>query len=1313
MIHSYPERNPFPHQGTLNIDAARGATPPGPESQALPTLLLDPVRRLLELAARYLSGFTPSGEKIGLPVNLTGGHGSGKTHTIRYVMDQIDAGEIRPAEGVLSPFVIYVKAEDPDFMKVYGKIMNQVPLDTLADLSLRLLGVVAGEQFGQLLSDPKITQRAVELLRTDPSGINLLFERYLVSQDAVRQEQAAEIYRSAGDVREFQLVYKYLLDPELGPAAHAWLLGQPVPGDELRKLGLNRLLDTTELARRSLLLLATLFGRTGRPLLLFLDQYEKLVVTQDPALVERNVGLLRDLVDALPAKGIFLAIAGNEAAWSALSLDLRQRFAGNVIRLPVLTEREARHMVRLYLTAGSQHILKVLQPGKTEPLMELGGHALPIRGLAVSDDERIAVSASADGSLKVWDLVQGQELGVLRGHSGPVNAAALTPDGRTAVSASDDGTLKVWDISGGQGDGPPEPWDPPVRTALRTLIGHSRQDGPMAIAPQDEQETPSRAAALARAIWVNAVAISADGRLAASSSTDATARLWDLETGRQLAILTGHLDTIWDVAFTPDGKRLLTASSDGTLGVWDMASMSLQALLHGHTGRINQVQATPDGRLAITASDDATLRAWDLDNRSAWGEPWTGHTSPVRGLALSPDGRQAYSAAIDCELDGWEIPDGKQLFSLRNACSLPAALAVMPRSGRLLVSGQRAAGGQEGEADLYPFTGEAIHEMMRYGAGNIRRLLQLCFQVFNQAHSRRLVIDAALVAEALKDGSPFYFNRPAVLSQVEQLLGKSGLAFQRGYLVGDITVDLAALGAGGEPGLLIQVSEALFKDDEATQALLGLNLARAVQTQGLEAQVLLVALGYISPDVTPRLTEVVHNFIVYDPESFEERFNEVLEHLPRPSESAGRTQKVLQTLEKQYEDLRQRFEVLVTTSKQEVASLQTNVTQYVRQQALEKFEAERAVVRQDWAAMRRELEDSLRAARKEQRRLELEELEHLRERAERSRADRGRSLSILFGMGALIALAAGMVANLYLDEMDFVIYYTLYIIAVLSGVLAVLSYLDTAKILFNSPILRELAGPVRSLEELDRLARNRQILDRYPAARLLRHPNPHYRYAGAVNAEPERYAEELVQALLAERSVAVRRALVQQMLKNREEGYLNYAIERLASAPDDAVYLVEEAAGRGQLDLNLLYRLPPALTTLAALAGSGLYESRREDRSGDNLPLPEPNDSLAVRLVSVLRNEKFKWPPLMQILAKAYRSGLDRYTHPDLATLPEHQVRAAIAELSPLEEGGLGAYDRLRNLNEIDQMFLFFHQLLFYMEREVLAGPAVVSQADE
>jgi hypothetical protein len=70
--------------------------------------------------------------------------------------------------------------------------------------------------------------------------------------------------------------------------------------------------------------------------------------------------------------------------------------------------------------------------------------------VVLSHDGCLALSASTDHTLRLWDVKAGTLLQLLRGHEQTIYAAALTPDGRRAVSASGDHTLIVWDLESGQ-----------------------------------------------------------------------------------------------------------------------------------------------------------------------------------------------------------------------------------------------------------------------------------------------------------------------------------------------------------------------------------------------------------------------------------------------------------------------------------------------------------------------------------------------------------------------------------------------------------------------------------------------------------------------------------------------------------------------------------------------------------------------------------------------------------------------------------------------------------------------------------------------
>ena len=102
--------------------------------------------------------------------------------------------------------------------------------------------------------------------------------------------------------------------------------------------------------------------------------------------------------------------------------------------------------------------------------------------------------------------------------------------------------------------------------------------------------------------WVNACAVTSDGRRAVSASWDRTLKVWDLDRDRVLATLEGHAGGVNACAVTPDGRRVVSASWDRTLKVWDLARVRRLATLEGHAGGVSACAVAPDGRRVVSAS---------------------------------------------------------------------------------------------------------------------------------------------------------------------------------------------------------------------------------------------------------------------------------------------------------------------------------------------------------------------------------------------------------------------------------------------------------------------------------------------------------------------------------------------------------------------------------------------------------------------------------------------------------------------------------------------------------------------------------------
>ena len=62
----------------------------------------------------------------------------------------------------------------------------------------------------------------------------------------------------------------------------------------------------------------------------------------------------------------------------------------------------------------------------------------------------------------------------------------------------------------------------------------------------------------------------ADGKRVVTASYDKTARIWDAESGKEIAVLKGHNIIVHTAAFSADGKWVVTASHDKTARIWDV-----------------------------------------------------------------------------------------------------------------------------------------------------------------------------------------------------------------------------------------------------------------------------------------------------------------------------------------------------------------------------------------------------------------------------------------------------------------------------------------------------------------------------------------------------------------------------------------------------------------------------------------------------------------------------------------------------------------------------------------------------------------------
>ncbi|NEX19242.1 AAA family ATPase [Thiorhodococcus mannitoliphagus] len=308
--------------------------------------------------------------------------------------------------------------------------------------------------------------------------------------------------------------------------------------------------------------------------------------------------------------------------------------------------------------AGRVLVLDAADGEQLSTLPTDGRFDRPVRRAVFSQDgQRIAV-ATLDEQIRVFDR-QGVQLSVLgrikrgdrsvRIHESSVRALAFSPDGSAIVAGDGTGQLVRWDLADGDAE----------------ILGeHDLAIDDLSISPRIDPHLGEH--------------------LVLSVSQDKTARLWQLETGKPVAVLS-HDTAISKAGFTRDGQRIITASGrDGSARLWSITPENGLAFRLPQDDHVRSVAIADRGsnaddgaRLMVaTASYDGRIDLWGYARGTAAPvkeRTLDGHQDRVRHLAFSPSHRWLASASSDGTARLWELATGEscrlQVSSDPKACA--------------------------------------------------------------------------------------------------------------------------------------------------------------------------------------------------------------------------------------------------------------------------------------------------------------------------------------------------------------------------------------------------------------------------------------------------------------------------------------------------------------------------------------------------------------------------------------------------------------------------------------------------------------------
>ncbi|HEX4000596.1 MAG TPA: c-type cytochrome domain-containing protein [Pirellulales bacterium] len=258
---------------------------------------------------------------------------------------------------------------------------------------------------------------------------------------------------------------------------------------------------------------------------------------------------------------------------------------------------------------------------------------------------------------------------------------------------------------------------------------------------------------------INVVAVSSDGKHAATGEPGGVIGLWELPSGKRLQSLSGHTAAITGLAFSADGITLFSSSLDKSIRTWKSvdgaaigkidtpAAVNAMILVHGGT-RIcsgetdNIIRVWPVSAVLAGKNEKPQLPVKPLKELK-------GHSGPITALAAWGDGVQILSGSADGSVRGWNLDNGQQTRQVNHG---PAVIAIAIRA-----DGKRfASAGADNVVRLW--NGEnnqkiaEIHGDFRqqWEVGRLSRLADIARSRLDQA--KKAEADAETSAKQESDG---------------------------------------------------------------------------------------------------------------------------------------------------------------------------------------------------------------------------------------------------------------------------------------------------------------------------------------------------------------------------------------------------------------------------------------------------------------------------------------------------------------------------------------------------------------------------------